>query len=261
MPAPGAGGVQTSLVGTVQSMMASARRVPPQAATRATTRRARPEPGRRQEQPGRSQPIRRRLRNLAAPTPAAERRSAIPNRGMRRRTAAARQTDTPDARTRRRRRPDLAGRHRARHDGERAPRSAASRHPSNDAARPSRARAATRTTRPISANSPKTSNDLEKFVPWSDLDPVYFDSSYYLYPDGPVAVEMLRVIGAAMAEAQGWLFSLCVPRRRFGRRSSAWPKASSTLRWSRSPRRLSRSGREVSIRRRIEIVTRRPSKN
>src|SRR5580704_4686475 len=95
MPAPGAGGVQTSLVGTVQSMMASARRVPPQAATRATTR----------------------------------------------------------------------------------------------------------TTRPISANSPKTSNDLEKFVPWSDLDPVYFDSSYYLYPDGPVAVEMLRVIGAAMAEA------------------------------------------------------------
>jgi len=56
-------------------------------------------------------------------------------------------------------------------------------------------------------------------------------------------------------------FSLCVPRRRFGRRSSAWPKASSTLRWSRSPRRLSRSGREVSIRRRIEIVTRRPCKN
>src|SRR3984893_2540163 len=105
MPAPGAGGVQTSFVGTVQSMMVSARRVPPQAATRATTRRARPEPGRRQA------------------------------------------------------------------------------------------------TRPISANSPKTSNDLEKFVPWSDLDPVYFDSSYYLYPDGPVAVEMLRVIGAAMAEA------------------------------------------------------------
>jgi len=36
MPAPGAGGVQTSLVGTVQGMMASARaRVPPQAGTRA----------------------------------------------------------------------------------------------------------------------------------------------------------------------------------------------------------------------------------
>ena len=43
--------------------------------------------------------------------------------------------------------------------------------------------------------------DLEKFVPRGDLDPVCFDSSYYLYPDGPVAVEMLRVIGAAMAEA------------------------------------------------------------
>jgi len=33
------------------------------------------------------------------------------------------------------------------------------------------------------------------------LDPVYFDSPYYLYPDGPIAVETLRVIGAAMAEA------------------------------------------------------------
>jgi hypothetical protein len=188
--------------------------------------------------------------------------------------------------TRRRRRPDIIGRDGAKHDGERAPRSAASRHPSNDAARPSRARAATRTTRPISANSPKTSNDLEKFVPWSDLDPVYFDSSYYLYPDGPVAVEMLRVIGAAMAEAgvvglgrltltkparadgcrraarhRDGAFHFACRGGRFGRRSSAWPKASSTLRWSRSPRRLSRSGREVSIRRRIEIVTRRPCKN
>jgi DNA end-binding protein Ku len=43
--------------------------------------------------------------------------------------------------------------------------------------------------------------DLEKFVPRSDLDPVYFDSSHYLYPDGPIAVETLRVIGAAMAQA------------------------------------------------------------
>ena len=43
--------------------------------------------------------------------------------------------------------------------------------------------------------------DLEKFVQRGDLDPVYFDSPYYLYPDGPIAVETLRVIGAAMAEA------------------------------------------------------------
>src|SRR6516165_4891475 len=42
--------------------------------------------------------------------------------------------------------------------------------------------------------------DLEKFAARDDLDPVYFDSSYYLYPDGPIAVEALRVIGAAMAE-------------------------------------------------------------
>src|SRR5437762_9596333 len=42
--------------------------------------------------------------------------------------------------------------------------------------------------------------DLEKFVAGSDIDPVYFDSPYYLYPDGPIAVEALRVIGAAMAK-------------------------------------------------------------
>ncbi|HWN76537.1 MAG TPA: Ku protein, partial [Bradyrhizobium sp.] len=43
--------------------------------------------------------------------------------------------------------------------------------------------------------------DLEKFVPGGDIDPVYFDSPYYVYPDGPIAVEALRVIGAAMAQA------------------------------------------------------------
>src|SRR5438270_5197989 len=44
--------------------------------------------------------------------------------------------------------------------------------------------------------------DLEKFAPRNDIGPVYFDSSYYLHPDGPIAVETLRVIGAAMAEAR-----------------------------------------------------------
>jgi Ku protein len=44
--------------------------------------------------------------------------------------------------------------------------------------------------------------DLEKFAPRNEIDPVYFDSSYYLHPDGPIAVETLRVIGAAMAEAR-----------------------------------------------------------
>jgi DNA end-binding protein Ku len=43
--------------------------------------------------------------------------------------------------------------------------------------------------------------DLEKFVSLGDLDPVFLDSSYYLYPDDPLAVETLQVIGAAMAEA------------------------------------------------------------
>jgi len=43
--------------------------------------------------------------------------------------------------------------------------------------------------------------DLESFVPRGDIDPVYLDSPYYLYPDGAIAVEALRVIGAAMTEA------------------------------------------------------------
>jgi DNA end-binding protein Ku len=43
--------------------------------------------------------------------------------------------------------------------------------------------------------------DLEKFAPGGEIDPVYFDSAYYVYPDGPIAIEALRVIGAAMAEA------------------------------------------------------------
>jgi hypothetical protein len=42
--------------------------------------------------------------------------------------------------------------------------------------------------------------DLEKFIPRGELDPVYFDRLYYLYPDGPIAVETLRVIGTATAE-------------------------------------------------------------
>jgi DNA end-binding protein Ku len=40
--------------------------------------------------------------------------------------------------------------------------------------------------------------DLETFVPRGDIDAVYLDAPYYLYPDGPIAVEALRVISAAM---------------------------------------------------------------
>src|SRR5215471_9312740 len=43
--------------------------------------------------------------------------------------------------------------------------------------------------------------DLETFVPRAEVDPVYFNTSYYVYPDGPIAVETFRVIGAAMREA------------------------------------------------------------
>ena len=43
--------------------------------------------------------------------------------------------------------------------------------------------------------------DLETFVPRAEVDPVYFSTPYYVYPDGPIAVETFRVIGAAMADA------------------------------------------------------------
>jgi len=43
--------------------------------------------------------------------------------------------------------------------------------------------------------------DLETFVPRAEVDPVYFSTPYYVYPDGPIAVETFRVIGAAMTEA------------------------------------------------------------
>jgi DNA end-binding protein Ku len=42
--------------------------------------------------------------------------------------------------------------------------------------------------------------DLEKFSPRGEIDPVYLDTPYYLYPDGPLAIEALRVIDAAMVE-------------------------------------------------------------
>jgi DNA end-binding protein Ku len=43
--------------------------------------------------------------------------------------------------------------------------------------------------------------DLETFVPRGEVDPAYFNSPYYLYPDGQMAVDAIRVIGAAMADA------------------------------------------------------------
>jgi len=43
--------------------------------------------------------------------------------------------------------------------------------------------------------------DLETFVPRGEVDPVYFNSPYCLYPDGQMAAEAVRVIGTAMGEA------------------------------------------------------------
>lgn len=43
--------------------------------------------------------------------------------------------------------------------------------------------------------------DLSSFVPRADIDPVYFSTPYYVYPDGRVATEAYSVIGHALAEA------------------------------------------------------------
>jgi DNA end-binding protein Ku len=43
--------------------------------------------------------------------------------------------------------------------------------------------------------------DVASFVPRAEVDPIYFNTAYYIYPDGPVATEAYRVISAAMAEA------------------------------------------------------------
>ena len=39
------------------------------------------------------------------------------------------------------------------------------------------------------------------FVPRGEIDPVYFNSPYYVYPDGQMAAEAIRIIGTAMTEA------------------------------------------------------------
>jgi Ku protein len=41
--------------------------------------------------------------------------------------------------------------------------------------------------------------DLTRFVDRDEVDPVYLDSPYYVYPDGELAAEAFQVIGQAMA--------------------------------------------------------------
>jgi DNA end-binding protein Ku len=43
--------------------------------------------------------------------------------------------------------------------------------------------------------------DLSTFVPRADIDPVYFSTPYFVYPDGRVAAEAYSVIAHALAEA------------------------------------------------------------
>ena len=39
--------------------------------------------------------------------------------------------------------------------------------------------------------------DLTTFVPRNEIDPLYYDAGYYIYPDGAIATEAYRVIAAA----------------------------------------------------------------
>ena len=41
--------------------------------------------------------------------------------------------------------------------------------------------------------------NLTRFVDRGEVDPVYLDAPYYVYPDGKLAVEAYRIIGEAMA--------------------------------------------------------------
>ena len=43
--------------------------------------------------------------------------------------------------------------------------------------------------------------DLSTFVPRADVDPLYFNTPYYVYPDGRIAVEAFQVLNVAMTEA------------------------------------------------------------
>lgn len=43
--------------------------------------------------------------------------------------------------------------------------------------------------------------DLTLFVPRAEVDPLYFNAPYYVYPDGPLAAGAFGVIGKAMAKA------------------------------------------------------------
>lgn len=43
--------------------------------------------------------------------------------------------------------------------------------------------------------------DLATFVPRAEVDPLYFNAPYYVYPDGKPAAEAFGVIGVAMSRA------------------------------------------------------------
>jgi DNA end-binding protein Ku len=67
-----------------------------------------------------------------------------------------------------------------------------------------RGRYVTLTKEELQALAPERSTvlDLASFVPAAELDPLFFDTSYYLHPDGSAATEPYRVIAAAMERGE-----------------------------------------------------------
>ena len=66
--------------------------------------------------------------------------------------------------------------------------------------------------------------DLTTFVPRAEVDPLYFNAPYYVYPDGTVAAEAYRTISAAMRSRDG----------RFGAAHPQPPRAHGPRRTARS---------------------------
>src|SRR5438874_9650478 len=50
-------------------------------------------------------------------------------------------------------------------------------------------------------SSAQTSSTSRPFVPRDEIDPLYYNAGYYIYPDGAIASEAYRVIAAAMTDA------------------------------------------------------------
>jgi DNA end-binding protein Ku len=84
--------------------------------------------------------------------------------------------------------------------------------------------------------------DLETFVPRAEVDPIYFNTPYYVYPDGRIADETFGVIGAAMREADKVGIGRVTLSRRHDRTARCGPGANHTAGVRRGASALFRNG-------------------